>query len=193
MKYYMLYSLGCYDDEKYCHTESIPEGFTGPKKALYVGGDLSASYPDDPYEVTVELDEDSPKHIKLGSYISTTDEEVMVHADAIDCLKGFNIGEVDFWPFTLLNHKGKVHSKDYCFVVPKQAFDGVNEDASEIDRCSNGIVIGVDNAVLDSSKLAKAPDMFRLNDLGLMIFSEPLAKKLEKEFTNFAFIEVEQS
>lgn len=191
MKFYILKNLGNSRNEKYCFTQGYPEGLLGAATALLNGGEVEGGYPDDPKEVTIQLNEDRLNHIKKGDYVSTSTDLVMVSSKVIEELKDHNIEEVSFLPFVLINHKGKIHSEDYHFIVPHTQFDAINEDASDIDRDANGIVIGVDEVILDEKKLGNAPDMFRINDLGLMAFSEPLAEKLENDYTNFVFNEAE--
>jgi hypothetical protein len=194
MQFYILNSLGQFRDDKYCFAGGKIEGLVGKaKRFLRDGGSsLKDLYPEDPFEVKVNLDKDSPKAISKGDYISTCDQQVMVSQEVEDELKKHNIGEVEFWPFTLINHKGRVHSKNYRFVVPVHQFDAINEELSELDRTKNGVVIGIDRLVLDNSKLDNAPDMFRINDLGEMAFSEPLMENLVNNYSNFVFEKLEQ-
>ncbi|MDH5395798.1 MAG: hypothetical protein OEW97_05955 [Gammaproteobacteria bacterium] len=192
MQYYLMKPLGLVRKEKYCKTDGPPEGISGNKLPLKYGGSLKDIYPDDPYEVTMRLDNDRPQHTQLGSYISNTSNYLMVSSDVVDELNKFNIGDVDFWPFTLINHLGNIHSQDYRFVCPLQPFDAINEKLCEIVRDANGIAIGIDRVVLDNKKLEKAPDMFRVNDIRLMAFSESLVELLLDRFTNFAFDKAEQ-
>ena len=116
----------------------------------------------------------------------------MVSEKTVEELKKHNIQEAEFWPFTLMNHKGRVHSKDYRFVVTPQ-FDALDDELSNIKRSANGVAVRIRKIVLDKKKLENAPDMFRINDLGKMAFSEPLVKILQKKFTNFVFDKVEQA
>jgi|GEM_PF-2117885 len=191
MKYFQLDSLGKYDDDKFCISNSIPEEIDDDNSALDYGGVLEGDMPDDPYDIKMYLDEDSPKHIKIGSFLSTVDDYVMFHTDVVTELENFDIGDVEFLPFSLINHKGKLHSKDYRFVIPKTKLDVLHDDESVVERDNNGVVIGIDKVVLSRVKLALAPDMFRISDLGLMGFSETLAMKLDKDYTNFLFEEIE--
>ena len=171
--------------------EGEPEGLDDDELALDYGGTLKGVYPDDPYDVEMQLRDDREQHIKKGDFVSNPDDYVIVSQEVVDLFAEFNIPDVEYWPFTLINHKGRVHSKNYRFVVPNNPFDAIDEQASEIDRDANNVVIGVDKIVFDKDKVKSAPDMFRVNDLGEMAFSEPLAKKLETEYTNFVFKPVE--
>jgi len=192
MQYYFIKTLGKSRTDKFCMTDGMPKGIEGDKSALEYGGTLKSVYPGDPLEVTMKLDEDKPKHIKLGSFISTTSKYIMISSEVIEALKKFNIGEVEFWSFTLLNHKDRVHSQDYSFVCPVHQYDAINEDLSEFRRDSNGIPLRIKKVVLDEAKLKNAPDMFRVNDIRYMAFSEPLAQALQEKFTNFVFEKAEQ-
>ena len=189
MRFYQLNHMGKFDMDFFCFAEGTPNGFADKGLVLELGGkSLVGLYPDDPYEVKMKLREDWEKHIKKGDFISHTIEYVMVFQEAVDIISEYNVPNVEYWPFTLLNHKERVHSTNYRFVVPVDQFDAVNEQASDIDRDDDdGMVLGVDLLVLDKNKVSNAPDMFRVNDLGVMVFSEPLAKRLETECTNFVF------
>lgn len=192
-KYYILERSGLYDSEKYCYVTGLPEGIDGNKSALKYGGELSGIYPEDAFSVTMNLDEDSPKHVKKGDFVGTSGDLVMISSTVVAELKNYNIGKVEFWPFTLVNHKGKEHSRDYSFVVPLNQFDAVDEENSKYRRDENGIPLRIRKLVLDGNKLEGAPDMFRVNDLRRMAFSEKLAEKLMSDYTNFAFEEVDIS
>ncbi|MEJ2612132.1 MAG: hypothetical protein P8179_19200 [Candidatus Thiodiazotropha sp.] len=190
MQYYILDGLG--EDKKFCHVDSSVEGFNDYDLVLDDGGTLKGVYPKDPYEVIMHLDEDYPKNIVKGDLVCTTDDYVMVSERVVEELKKHNIQEAEFWPFTLMNHKGRVHSKDYRFVVTPQ-FDALHDELSDIKRSANGVAVRLRKIVLDKKKLENAPDMFRVNDLGIMAFSGLLVKILQKKFTNFVFNEVEQA
>ena len=192
MNFYLIDTLGKYTQDSFCIAEGKPEGLSGSgKKALKYGGVITGVYPDDPYEVIMRLDEDSESHIKRGDFISTTEDYVMISQEVVDELSNFNIPDTEFCPFTLLNHKERVHSTNYRFVVPKAPFDAVDEGASDISRTKNNTVIGKEKIVFSQEKVKSAPDMFRVNDLREMAFSESLAKKLESQFSNFVFKQVE--
>jgi hypothetical protein len=194
MQFYILKGLGKFREDKYCFADGEVEGLVGKAKIFLRrgGSSLKDLYPEDPFEVTVNLDKDSPKAISKGDYVSTCDEHVMVSKEVEDELKKHNIGEVEFWPFTLINHKGRVHSKNYRFVVPVHQCDAINEELSEFTRTKNGVVTRISRIVLDNSKLDNAPDMFRINDLGEMAFSEPLMEILVNNYSNFVFEKLEQ-
>jgi hypothetical protein len=191
-QYYILNSLGQFDNAKYCFTTCFPSGLDDKKVCLKFGGSLKGIYPANPFNVKMHLDEDSPKHIRKGSFVGNTDNYLIVDKQVVEECKKYNMGEVEFWPFTLINHKGRIHSQDYCFVCPVFPFDALNTEKSEIDRDSDGTVIGVDSIVLDKTKLEKAPDLFRVNDIVRFAFSEPLATTLLEKFTNFSFDKAEQ-
>lgn len=192
MHYYLLYNLGKSDKEKYCFVCGAHNGVQDTKLVLKYGGSLKGIYPEDPYAVKMFLDEDHPKHIKKGDYISTTQNYVMVSIGVVEEIEKHNVGKIEFWPFTLINHKGLVHSKDYRFVVP-MSFDALDEEKSIISRDANNVALRCRKVVLSTKKLEKAPDIFRINDIRLMAFSEPLAEILEKKFTNFVFDKAEQA
>jgi hypothetical protein len=78
------------------------------------------------------------------------------------------------------------------FVVTPQ-FDALHDELSNIKRSANGVAVRIRKIVLDNKKLENTPDMFRVNDIRRMAFSELLVKILQKMFTNFVFNKVEQA
>lgn len=191
MKYYLLDGLGKHDSDKFCISHTIPDEIDDLDSALDYGGVLTGDTPNNPYDIKMYLDENSPRHTKIGSFVSTADDYVMFHTEVLPALQNFRIDEVEFLPFTLIAHDGTVHSKDYRFVIPRLKLDVLDDDETEIVRDNNGVVIGIDRVVFSKTKLEDAPDMFRVFDLGLMGFSERLVRTLEEKFTNFVFKEVE--
>jgi hypothetical protein len=187
MQYYIINMLGRSRKEKYCFTACFPKGLYDTNFNLEYGGSLKEVYPANPFDVVMRLDEDHPKHIKKGSFIGNPDNYLMVDRPVVEELRQYVLGEVEFWPFTLLDHSGRVHSRDYCFVSPVFPFDALHPEKSEIERDSDGTVVGVDSIVLDKNKLENAPDLFRINDIRRFAFSEPLAKNLEEKFSNVVF------
>ena len=192
MQFYILDVLGDYEEGLFCVASGDPVGTLGNDRVLEYGGPMNNIYPDDPYEVTMRLSDRHPKNIRLGDYVSVTRNWVMVSAAVVEELKNHNIGDVVFTPFTLLNHKNRVHSKDYSFIVPVQQYDALNEELSDITRTDSGYVIGIDKIVLDSKKMENSPEMFRLNDTRRMVFSEKLVTVLENKYTNFVFDKLDQ-
>ncbi len=61
--------------------------------------------------------------------------------------------EIEFLPFTLYNHKKRVHSKDHFFINPIGGYDCLNEIASGItyDK-DDDIVLNEKNRFLTQKK-----------------------------------------
>jgi hypothetical protein len=111
----------------------------------------------------------------------------------VECCKNDEC-EIEILPFTLFNHRQRVHSKDYWIINPLGTFDCVNKDASDIEYLDDEVV-GVDKYVFESQKLKNAPELFRVpEDPTEYFISETLAKAFQKKkFTNIFLSEIEIS
>ena len=149
-----------------------------------------------PENAEIHLQPENPG-IKLPNLIGNTKSHLIVNTAMKDTILEYCPGgevDIEILPFTLINHKKRVHSKDYWIINPIGTFDCVNRSASEIEFLDDEIV-GVDKYVFDPKKLEKAPHLFRVpEDPTEYFISQSLAKAFqEKQFTNIFLIEIEQS
>ena len=190
MKYFALEVLGEQNDD-YCFTKVSPSKIGSYK--LMTGKSLKTKYPADPFEITMELDEDSPGLLRT-SFLGNTKSFLMMKKEAADFIKKFKTGEMEVFPFTLLDHKKRTHSKDYVFVNPLGSFECLNMTLSElnIDQ-DDGEILSVRKVVLDKKLMRAAPDLFRPKvEVAAYYFSEKLVAAIQKEgFSNFVFEELE--
>ena len=84
-----------------------------------------------------------------------------MHQEAAELICQIEVGELEVFPFTLINHKGRVHSRDYVFLNPLGTFDCLNMKLTQCKRYSSGKIMKITKFVLDRDKIAKAPDLFR--------------------------------
>ncbi len=151
MKYYLQDTVGKLNEVDYCFTDELPKGvFSYGLKA----GEVVDDYPSDPWAVTWELGEDYPG-LLLPSFIGNTDCLLVFHKEVIEFLKDFNVGKAQSFPFTLINYKKRVHSKDYLFFNPLGTFDCLHEELSEIniDEDDGEIFLGIDKMCLVKKSL----------------------------------------
>jgi hypothetical protein len=101
---------------------------------------------------------------------------------------------IEYLPFTLINHKGRIHSTDYFIVNPIGALDCLDKQASTIEYMEDGRIIAVISYVLDPNKLTDAPDLFRIKEWPRKyVISERLASAFtESNFTNIILQEIPQ-
>ena len=77
---------------------------------------------------------------------------------------------IEYLPFSLLDHRGRLLSKDYVIVNPLGGFDCLDTKASEIewDDEEPGEVIAIEKVVLSARKVRHAPPLFRVKEDGTM-------------------------
>ncbi|WP_371824094.1 hypothetical protein [Hahella sp. HN01] len=111
MKYFLFNTLGDTSNGDYCFTIKGPHGGIDSYD-LIAGFRLSDEYPDGIEEVTLSLD-DKFHGLELASFIGNACRMLAFRATAAQIITSINQAETETVPFTLLNSKGKIHSKDY--------------------------------------------------------------------------------
>jgi len=192
MKYFILDGLGNYRNEDYCFTDRGPRGVMDSYD-LVACVRVADEYPDGLGETKLELGEDYPG-LELTSYIGNTKSMLIVNRETAAIVQSQDVGELEVIPFTLINHKGRVHSRDYVFLNPLSCVDCLDLNKSAVDRHRDGSIMKITKFVLAASKLAGLCNLFRpKEDLGRYIFSETLVNALHaRGCTNFVFEELEQ-
>ncbi len=150
------------------------------------GKRIGAEYPSDPFSVTAHLDPDFPG-VKLPSIIGNTRKLLMLSRQAVALFeKHLDLGEHEAFPFSLVNHKGRIHSKDYVFFNPIGAFD-VADPSSEFLRYPSGGIYGCKKWVLTSSRLRGIPDIVRPRESPVyyLVSERLVALVQEHRLTNF--------
>ena len=193
MKFFMVEILADYGEGDYCFTDKLPQGIGVRSYRLAEGIPIVKDYPEDPWEVSLQLG-DVYLGLQLPSLIGNTSGLLIVHRDVGDLIKQYRIGKIEILPFTLYDHKRRIHSKEYVFVNPLGTFDCLNEEFSELKRADSGKILRIKRLVLDREKIKNGNDLFRMKEMpDEYIFSEPLVEGItSKSLTNFIFNELEQ-
>jgi hypothetical protein len=192
MKYFLLNPLGDKFNEDYCFTDKGPRGVMDAHD-LQVGTRVADEYPSGLGETTLQLGEDDAG-LELPSYIGNTHRLFIVDRPTAEIIQKHRVPEIEVLPFKLLNHKGRVHSEDYVFLNLLGSVDCVDLGRSTLDRRENGSLRKITKFVLSTTKLAAAPEVFRVKeDLNRYVFAETLVEDLRAhKCTNFVFDELEQ-
>lgn len=193
MKFFRLWLRGDTDDKSLAFVEDPPKELGIRDYYMRRGKRIGALYPSD---VKVHLSRRAPG-IKLTSLLGNTLSYLMLDAKAKQVFLDNCKCEIEALPFTLINHKGRVHSKDYCILNPVGTFDCVNKDVSNIEYedASRQVVVGVawapGSLVFDTKKMADAPDLFRVpEEPALMFISQRLARAIkDAQLTNVLLTE----
>ncbi len=161
---------------------------------LSSGDPIGQRYPADPFDVSVALDPDFPG-LKLPDLVGNTRAVLILSQRAREAFAAaqLELGPCDVCPFTLVNHKGRVHSRDYAFVSPLGGHE-IAHPSSDFERYTRSQKIyGCKRWVLDTSKLAGKPDLLRAAELPEHYFvSERLIGVVRGEgLTNFELVDVD--
>jgi hypothetical protein len=179
-------------DVGYCFCAKI-EGADGGELRISRGERASSHYPSDPHDVLVHLDVEH-RGLKLPSRLGNTQQLLMLSSQALEALTAeLDLGDFDVHPFLLINHKRRIHSRDYVFVNPLEQRPIAHATTPFEHFESTGRIFDCERWVLESSKLEGAPDLLRPAELPYEYFvSERFVDAVARlGLTNFDFIEVE--
>lgn len=161
---------------------------------LSSGDPIGDRYPADPFAVEIALDPDFPG-IAPPDLIGNTRGLLILSARARQAFAAadLDLGPCDVCPFTLINHKGRVHSRDYAFVSPLGGHE-IAHPSSDFERYTRSqMIYGCKRWVLDTNKLVGKPDLLRAAELPEHYFaSERLVGVVRAEgLTNFELFDVD--
>ena len=193
MNFFLLDTLADHGRGDLCFTDKLPNGIGSSTYRLAEGDSLREAFSGDVPEIQWQLGDDFPG-LKLASFIGNTGRFFAVHQDAANVIQQHRIGEAEVVPFTLYNHRGRVHSRDYVFVNPLGSVDCLNTAASVIRRANSGRVLSISKVVLDADKPLDQRDLFRIREKPRgYVLSERLVTALAaNQFTNFTINPLEQ-
>ncbi len=152
------------------------------------GDKIGTRYPGDPFSVEVHFDPEIPG-VKLPTLIGNTRSLLMVSAQAVALFeKHLDLGDHESFPFSLVNHKGRVHSKDYVFLNPVGSHD-VADPSSAFVRFRSGRIYKCGKWILVEAKLQGLPDLIRPCELTTvyLVSERFIALVEEHRLTNFQF------
>ncbi|WP_412062081.1 hypothetical protein [Rubrivirga sp. IMCC45206] len=137
------------------------DGFV-PLVHMTEGLPIADRYPPGPDGMRLHLTPTMPG-LRPGSFVGNTGRLVILHRDALDALAAeVDLGPHEVLPLTIVDHKGRDHTRDYVLFSPIGSVDALNEAASEIRRYPDGTINRVVAPQLQAEALAQAPDVFRL-------------------------------
>lgn len=198
MVIYRIDTLGDVGDPELVIIDHAPEGLGVKYSRLVRGKSVAADFPPD---AELHMSEERPG-LKLASLLGNVKRFLIVHREVKEVIEAAFRERCPTWPveyfsFTLVNHRGRSHSRDYYFINPLGAFECVDHEASSIDYFEGdpNMVLGINRLVLDPRKLVGGPPLFRLavaHDRYLI--DAPLHDAIvSRGFTNFSFLELSPS
>jgi hypothetical protein len=166
------------------------EGMGKRSYRLSDGVSFRADYPKNAAAVSLRLGDDYPG-LKLASFIGNCGRLFIIDNRTSEIVLAQQVGNVEKFAFVLLDHKGRVYSRDYCFLNPLEHRQCMDEQRSDVLRTSKGTIMRVRKLVLTKSRLPPI-DLFRLAEQpSIYLLSERLVQALrDNGCTNFVLNEV---
>ncbi|WP_437995567.1 DUF1629 domain-containing protein [Sorangium sp. So ce185] len=188
MRYYKLDTLGDTRDRDLCLLEDEPKDMGLEGYYLAMGKPARDHIPAD---LSISMSEDYPG-IVTASLIGNFNNYLLVSTAMKEIIEQHCAGlDIEYFQFALINHKGRVHTRDYWIVNPIGAYDCLDFGASKI-KYSGSDIVSIKERVLSAAKLAGAPSLFRIaRDVQTYVVAEPLAEAFRAEgFTNVVLKEM---
>ena len=191
MNYFSLNPLADFGAGDFCFTDETPDGIGLRWYRLAQGEPFGSDYPTDTATVTLRLGADY-RGLKLPSFVGNAANMFIVDHATANAVLATRTGRIEVLPFVLLDHKGRVHSRDYVFLNPLERITCLNEPESLVRRSDKGVVKDVKNPVLDATKQASMLDFFRLGEHPwIYLLSDTLVSTLHRQgCTNLALSEI---
>jgi hypothetical protein len=184
--------LGDQDDEERCVIDAVPENM-GVEYWRLVKGVACAELMPDPARLHMAPDREG---LGLPALLPNTQSMLILRRDVKRTLESLYAGAIEYFPFQLIDHRGRVHSADYVIVNPLGTVDCIDHGRSEIDYFKDTRrVVGIDKLVLDAKKLEGAPCLFRIEeDKGEYFIDDRLRKAFAAgDFPGIVLSEVDVS
>ena len=177
MEYFEFDSVGNVENENYCFVNQNPQGIGFSYSRLNTGEALQGDYKEDPFDVTLQFSKDYPG-TETPFSIGNTGGYIIFDKKVKEVFKSFDMPEIEYLPFTLLDHEGKVVSKNHVFINPLGTYDCLDYKRTQISK-TEGITIGAEDVTLSKQKLNSLPDLIRPKDIPyLCLFSRGLAEAI---------------
>ncbi len=164
-------------DQTFCFLWAVPDALSGMSDMPAFGERVGDAYPQ---SVEWQMSKEVPGK-RLPSLIGTACNYLVVASPLKEVLERSGAA-VECLPFTLLDHKKRVASRDYWIVNPLAVFDALDLSRSEITWSQQvpGTVVSLETAVLARAKLASAPALFRIpEDRTVVVLNADVAKALQ--------------
>jgi hypothetical protein len=190
MKFFRIDKLPM-EDKAYCILKSGPKGCDRINYKMACGEPAAAEFPPDArWSMTKAY-----PGIRVPAVIANTARLLVVHRAVKDVMAGSGVA-MECLPFTLLDHKGRVASKDHFIINVLGTYDCLDLEKSEIvySDTDPDEILDVEEYVADPRKLEGAPALFRIKeDPYETVISHRLLDELRPvDPTNLYFHELDQ-
>lgn len=189
MVFFQLDTLGDPNDERLCFLGDTVKGIESDAYRFRKGKPVKPIYPKD---AKMFMSKEYPG-VRLSAHLGNTKGMIVASKELRQAIEKHCLGvAVEYLPFTLIDHKKRPYSTDYCIVNPLGGLDCVDTKASKITYTSTGKVTFIDKLVLDPRKVAKAPQLFRVDlEPSMYILGQALVDEIRSaKLTNLVLTEI---
>jgi hypothetical protein len=163
--------------------ECVLKDFTGfdATNTLFHGIPLAKAFPPG---AAFHMDPDFPNDLLLTDNLLNTDACMVVSSRLADALKMQGVEHLEYLPVRIIDHKGKVASKDYFVLNSLELVDCIDREKSKFTE--NAIVPGrisrFEKLVIDESRIPADRPLFRMKDFArIALATKALANALNRE------------
>lgn len=186
MRYFLLETLGDVNDRGLCMIHDFIKGIEMSAWKVGKGERVGAEYPRD---AKIYMSKESPG-IKLSDVLGTVRNMLIVSSRLRALIERHCTNDIEYLPFTLYDHRKRVHSQDYSIINPIGTVDCLDLKASRITwgKSDPTRISSVQKRVLDRKKLENAPQLFRIDkDACSYVVGLELAKEMNTQKVSNAF------
>jgi hypothetical protein len=192
LRFRILDQTGDYgDDEKLCFLDEFVDGINMDAWRVREGAPLEQAFPKDAKLYM------SPEYrgVRLADLVGNTSGMLLVSTPFKEAIeKHCKELKIEYLPVTIHDHRKRPHGKGYFIVNPLGALDVLDLKKSDIewDDERPAEAIKVREPVLDRKKIARAPQLFRIDkDPGVYVIGVELAREIyDRNFTNVFWTEL---
>jgi uncharacterized protein DUF1629 len=148
---------------------------------LAQGEPLAATFPAD---VRFHMNPDFPNDLLLADNLENTDLCLVVSAKLREALEKRKLSHVEYLPVSIINHRGRVASKDYSIVHPLNPVDCIDRDKSVFkeSRIIPGRIDRFKKLVVNKARIPEDRTLFHMKDFSdIAVVRNDLAKALDAE------------
>lgn len=160
MSFHRFEPGGDLNQDRLCFLDRVIKGLEGIDFSFHLGEPVSREMPKDP---KIFMSKEYPG-IALGDHIGNMKGMIVASPAFRKLIEAHCTGlQIEYLPFTLMDHKKRPFSSEYCIINVLGTFDCVDTKASDISYTPNGKVSRIRTLVLDGKKVASAPQLFHVD------------------------------
>jgi hypothetical protein len=158
MKFVLMDTMGDANDTSLCFLRESVEGLGLVEYKLGLGEPLGNEFPED----AKMLMSDKHPGMVLRSFIGNAQRYFIASGPLRSLVEKHCPAGIEYLPISIIDHRKRLASTDYCLINPLGTFDCLDEGASKLKLNSKGRALSMGELILDHRKMAEAPQLFRV-------------------------------